>query len=181
MKTQLSYSILKIFLDCFFLFDKNTVNLNKFEAFFCMFQKNRELKQIIKILLFLQKFKNNKATLSPSIVFYVEDLLVKDFLSLLIYKCNLKIKVQIKLLNSVLGESSFINKNTLNIYFIKEKTEKIINLKNKFCSVIFKNNYKFKLNYSGSYLVNQSLFDIKTLIFIVALLNSFFSKNHAKI
>jgi len=178
MKTQLSYSLLKIFLDCFFLFDKNTVNLNKFEAFFCMFQKNRELKQFIKILLFLQ---NNKTTLTPSIIFYVEDLLVKDFLSLLICKCNLKIKVQIKLLNSVLGESFFINKNTLYIYFIKEKTLKILNLKNQFCSVIFKNNYNFKLNFSGSYLVNQSLFDIKTLIFIVALLNSFFSKNHAKI
>ena len=119
MKKTGSSLLLQKFLDCFFLFNKKTLDLNSINLYFCLVQQNREFKQMIKILLQIQKIQLNTPSSKVSrVIFYVENLLLKDFLTLLIFKCNLKSKISVELFNSALNQKFYTRENVLNLYFI---------------------------------------------------------------
>ena len=182
MKKTGSSLLLQKFLDCFFLFNKKTFDLNNIELYFCLVQQSREFKQMIKILLQIQKIQHNRSSSKVSrVVFYVENLLLKDFLTLLIFKCDFKSKINVELFNSALSQKFYARKNVLNLYFLNKKDISSTFLKYKYCNILFDSTFNFKLDYSGCYSIGSSAFDTKTLIFILSLLNSFLSKDYAKI
>lgn len=181
MKKTGSLLLLRKFLDCFFLFNNKTLDLNKVELHFCLIQQSREFKQFIKILLQIQKFQYNIfSSKSFRVAFHVDNLLIKDFLILLIFKCNLETKITVDIFNSASSQKFSTRENVLNLYFINKKDINSTFLKSKHYNIIFDNTYNFKTDFSGCYSVSSIAFDIKTLIFIFSLLNSFLSKNYAK-
>jgi len=181
MKTKISYSLLKNLFTSFFLFEKKFLNINNDNAFFCMLQHNREIKQLIK-LLSVSQIKSSKKTLKLSlVVFHVEDLVVKNLLTSLINQFNLKIKVQTELVGSMFSQQLSTGTTTLNIYFIEKKTLSSLSFKHRPLNVVFNScENSFKINYSGCYSVGLPVFDVKLLIFIVVLLNSFLTKDYEK-
>lgn len=182
MKKTGSSLLLQKFLDCFFLFNKKTFDLNSINLYFCLVQQNREFKQMIKILLQIQKIQLNTPSSKVSrVILYVENLLLKDFLTLLIVKCNFKSKISVELFNSALNQKFYTRENVLNLYFIKKKDISSTFLKYRNCNILFDDTFNFKLDFSGCYSIGSSAFDTKTLIFILSLLNSFLSKNYEKI
>jgi len=181
MKTKLSYSLLKIFLDCFFLFENKNLNVSNYNSSFCMITQNREIKQLIK-LLSTSHSKSSKNLFQLSlIVFHVENLVTKKFLTLLIQQLRLKIKIQIELVGSPYSQKVSNSVTALNLYFVENKTFKFLQLKERPLTFIFNScGYNFRVFYSGCYSVGSPAFDIKFFIFIVALLNSFLTKDYEK-
>jgi len=182
MRKTGSSLLLQKFLDCFFLFNKKTFDSNSIELYSCLVQQSREFKQMIKILLRIQKIQFNTSSSKISrVVFYVENLVLKDFLTLLIFKCNFKSKINVELFSSAVSQKFSTRENVLNLYFINKKDINSTSLKYRHCNIIFDNTFNFKIDFSGSYSIGSSAFDTKTLIFILSLLNSFLSKDYAKI
>lgn len=182
MKPKFSFLVLKNFLSCFFLLEKNTPTSRNFDTFFCLFQKNREIKQLTRILFYLQKHKNKKKSSKAAIVFHVEDLLTKDFLNSLLLNCNLILDIYVVVINTFSSQNIAYHSNILNIYLVEKKSIYSLSFKNKYCNVVFNPSCSsFKFQFSGCYSVNSVVFDFKFLIFIVALLNSFLSKKYAKL
>jgi len=181
MKTKLSYSLLKNFLDCFFLFENKNLNVSNYNSSFCMIKQNREIKQLIK-LLSTSHSKSSKNVFQVSlIVFHVENLVTKNFLTLLIQQLRLKIKIQIELVGSPYSQKVSNSVTALNLYFVENKTFKFLQLKERPLTFIFNScGYNFRVFYGGCYSVGSSAFDIKLFIFIVALLNSFLTKDYEK-
>jgi hypothetical protein len=108
MKKTGSLLLLQKFLDCFFLFNQKPFDLNKIELHFCLIQQSRELKQLINILLQIQKFQHNISSSKKfRVVFHVDNLLIKDLVTFLIFKCNLETKVTVDILNSSLSQKFF--------------------------------------------------------------------------
>jgi hypothetical protein len=181
MKTKLSYSIIKNLLNCFFLLENKKVNRNNLKSSFCPFQYNREIKQLIKILSVSQQNSLKNVLKVSTVVFYVEDLFTKNFLTLLITRCNLKIKVQVELLSLTYNPLLFSNSTVLNIYFVESKLLSSLQLRQRYLNVVFNScGHTFQINSSGCYSVVLSAFDVKLFIFVVAVLSSFLTKNYEK-
>jgi hypothetical protein len=181
MKKTGSLLLLQKFLDCFFLFNQKPFDLNKIELHFCLIQQSREFKQLINILLQIQNFQHNiSSSKNFRVVFHVDNLLIKDLVTFLIFKCNLETKVTVDILNSSLSQKFFTCNNILNLYFVNKKDINLTFLKSRHHNIIFDNTFNFKTDFSGCYSVSSASFDTKTLIFIISLLNSFLSKNYAK-
>jgi len=181
MKTKLSYSLLKNFLDCFFLFENKNLNLNNYNSSFCMIKQNREIKQLIKLLSNSHSKSSKNLFQLSLVVFHVENLVIKNFLILLIQQLRLKIKIQIELVGSPYSQQVSNNVTALNLYFVENKTFNSLQLKEGPLTFIFNScGYNFRVFYSGCYSVGLSVFEIKLFIFIVALLNSFLNKDYEK-
>ena len=178
MKTRLYTPLLKNLLDCFFLLENKNSNIDSYSSSFCMFQQNRELKQLIKILSALQRKSSLKLSI---VVFHVEDLVAQKFLTLLIDRCRFKIKVQTELVGSPCSQQASTHALALNVYFVENKTLNFLHFKQKPLSVVFNpQGYNFNVSYSGCYSVGLSAFDIKLFIFVVAVLTSFLTPDYEK-
>lgn len=181
MKKKESYLLIHKFLDCFFLLNKKTFDLSNVVSFFCLIQQNRELKQLIKVLMQIKKIQVGNHSKISRVVFHVEDLFIKDFLTLLTLKCNLNLKITSELFNSASSQNFSTRENILNIYLVSKKNINSLYFKSRHCNIVFDNAYNFKVDFSGCYSVGSSTLDTKTLIFIVSLLNSFLSADYEKI
>jgi hypothetical protein len=181
MKIKLSYSLIKNVLNCFFLLKNKKFNQSYLNTSFCMFQHNRELKQLIKVLLTFRKKRSRNSFKVSVIVLHVEDSFSKNLLTSLINQFNFKVKIQVELLSAACNPYLFSSATVLNLYFIENKAFNPLELKKDHLTVVFQSiEPSFKIKFSGSYLVSSSTFDIKFFIFIVALLNSFLTKDYEK-
>jgi hypothetical protein len=146
-----------------------------------MFQHNRELKQLIKILLTLQRTNYKKSLKLLFVVLHVEDLIAQKFLTILIDRCKLKLKVQVELVGSTSSHQFSTDVTTLNLYFVENTTLNFLHFKHKPLTVVFSpRGHSSRVSYSGCYSVGFSAFDIKLFIFVVAVLTSFLIKDYEK-
>lgn len=181
MKTKLSCPILKNLLDCFFLLENKNLSINNYCSAFCMFQHNRELKQLIKILSTSQRKNYKKSSKLLLVVLHVEDLVAQKFLTILIDRCKLKLKVQVEIVGSPSNRQVSTHVTTLNLYFVEHTTLNFLHFKHTPLSVVFSpRGYNSRVGYSGCYSVSFSAFDTKLFIFVVAVLTSFLTKDYEK-
>ena len=181
MKIKLSYSLIKNVLNCFFLLKNKKFNQGYLNSSFCMFQHNRELKQLIKILLTFRKNCSKNSLKVSVIVLHVEDSFSKNLLTLLISQLNLEVKIQVELLSSARNPYFFSSATVLNLYFIENKVLNSLELKKNHLHVVFHSiEPSLKIKFSGCYFVVSPTFDIKFFIFVVALLKSFLTKDYEK-